>query len=211
MGQEAEARRHAERAETKDFFSTGSYRRSLREAAALLSLLEPFGSLLQEVADRMVASLRSGGTIFLCGNGGSASQAEHLAAELSGRFAFDRPPLAAVALTGPSAQLTAVGNDYGYASVFARPLEALGRSGDVLLALSTSGNSPNVVEVARAARKGKLFVVALTGRTGGALADAADLLLAVPSDHTPRIQEVHLLWGHDLCEIVEEVLWGGMR
>jgi D-sedoheptulose 7-phosphate isomerase len=164
-------------------------------------------------ADVMVESLRAGQRIWFCGNGGSAAEAQHLAAELSGRFMVDRPALPAEALHVNSSYLTAVANDFGYEATFSRLLAGVSTPGDVLVCLSTSGNSPNVVEAARMARSRSVHTIALTGPTGGHLAALADVVLATPPSitATSRIQEVHLLLGHTLCEIVEATLFAGFN
>jgi D-sedoheptulose 7-phosphate isomerase len=161
-------------------------------------------STLVAVGERMAASLLAGGRVLAFGNGGSAADAQHFAAELVGRFRSDRRALAAIALTTDSSVLTAVGNDMGYAAVFRRQVEALGRGGDVALGISTSGRSPNVVEGLRAARERGLVTVALTGGGGGEVARLADHLIDVPHADTQRIQEVHAMVLHVLCQAVEE-------
>ncbi|MBM4275907.1 MAG: D-sedoheptulose 7-phosphate isomerase [Deltaproteobacteria bacterium] len=159
-------------------------------------------------AARMLAeALGAGGKIMLFGNGGSAADAQHLAAEFVNRFQIERPPLAALALTTDTSILTAVGNDYGFLEVFAKQVRALGRPGDVAWGLSTSGESPNVVEGLRAARQVGLKTLALSGRDGGPVAAQADLALVVPSRNTPRIQEVHITVGHVLCDLVDYILF----
>ena len=173
---------------------------ALLEDAALLATLEQMVGL-------GVQCFRSGGKLLFCGNGGSAADAQHLAAELSGRFYKNRAPLYAEALHVNTSYLTAVANDYGYEESFAMMVRAAGRSGDVLVAMSTSGNSPNILKAAEAARSLGMQVVAFTGRSGGKLAAKADLLLAVPSEDTPRIQECHILLGHIWCEMLEELLF----
>ena len=155
-----------------------------------------------------VDALRKGGKIWFAGNGGSAADAQHLAAELSGRFYLDRKSLPAEALNVNSSFLTAVANDYGYDMVYARLLQGCARPGDVLVAISTSGNSRNIVEAVKTAKAMQVGVVALTGKTGGALTDKCDVLLNVPSTDTPRIQESHILIGHILCENIERELFG---
>jgi len=156
----------------------------------------------------IAASLRAGGKLLLCGNGGSAADAQHIAAELVGRFAREsRPGMPAVALTTDSSILTAVGNDLGFEQIFARQVEALGRPGDVLLAISTSGRSPNVLAAARKARELGLEVLALTGPAGSPLADLARETLAIPVADTQRIQELHITVGHLLCGLVENALF----
>lgn len=162
----------------------------------------------RKVADTMVETYRNGGRVYFCGNGGSAADAQHFAAELSGHFIFDRPPLAAEALHANTSHLTAVANDYDYASVFARALEGSVRPGDVLVAISTSGNSESIIRAARVARERGATVVALTGASGGRLKDDADLLVNVPSDDTGRIQESHVVFVHAISEHVEWALFG---
>jgi D-sedoheptulose 7-phosphate isomerase len=144
-----------------------------------------------------------GGKVMFAGNGGSAADAQHWAGELVSRFYYDRPGLAAVALTTDSSILTAIGNDYGYDYTFARQVEALGHAGDVLVAISTSGNSPNIIRAAEAARQRGIGVIGFTGKGGGKLAPMSDPCFRVPSDETPRIQEGHEFIGHLLCALVE--------
>lgn len=156
-----------------------------------------------EAVETCVASLRAGGRLLFAGNGGSAADAQHWAGELVSRFYYDRPGLAALALTTDSSILTAVGNDYGYDYVFARQVEALGQPGDVLLAISTSGNSPNILRAADAARERGIRVIGFTGQGGGALAARCDTCFRVPSTETPRIQEGHEFLGHMVCALVE--------
>ena len=167
-------------------------------------------SLLQkinEVVDLSIACYKNGGKILFCGNGGSAADAQHIAAELSGRFYFDRPPLFAEALHVNTSYLTAVGNDYGYDEVFARMVRAMGKEGDLFFGLSTSGNSPNVMKAAKDAKALGMTVVGMTGEKGGKLREVADVLLNMPSNDTPRIQECHQLIGHLLCQIIEAELF----
>jgi D-sedoheptulose 7-phosphate isomerase len=159
-------------------------------------------------AARMLAgALEAGGKVLLFGNGGSAADAQHLAAEFVNRFQIDRPPLAAIALTTDTSILTAVGNDYDFKEIFAKQVRALGRTGDVAVGLSTSGRSPNVVAGLEAARELGLQTLALSGGEGGPVAAAADLALVVPSRNTPRIQEVHITIGHVLCDLVDFILF----
>ncbi len=157
----------------------------------------------------MVRSLRNDGKIMACGNGGSAADAQHFAAELLNRFEMERPPLAAVALTTDSSTLTSIANDYRYEEIFSKQVLGLGRKGDVLLAISTSGNSPNVIEAIHAAHQRGVHVVALTGKKGGKMAELlkeTDVHLCVPADRTARIQEVHLLTLHCLCDGIDHLI-----
>lgn len=160
-----------------------------------------------EVARLMIESLRSGGKVIFFGNGGSAQDAGHLAAELMGRFAFDRPGLAAISLPDATAAMTAIGNDYSYDEVFARQVLAAGRAGDVVVGLTSSGNSPNVVRALEAAAGAGMKTVALTGARGGKVADVAEFCIRVPSDNTGRVQEACLHLGHSVCEMVEAALF----
>lgn len=161
----------------------------------------------EKVVELCVTAYRYGGKLLFCGNGGSAADAQHLAAELSGRFYYDRPPLYAEALHVNTSFLTAVANDYHYDTVYARMVQAAGRPGDVLFALSTSGNSPNIVAAAQTALQLGMSVVAMTGATGGQLREYNSLLLNAPSTDTPRIQECHMLLGHIICQLVEKTLF----
>jgi len=161
---------------------------------------------MERVAEQMTESLRRGGTVFWFGNGGSASQSQHFATELVGRYLVDRPGLASMALTTDGALLTAVANDGAFDDVFARQLEALCRPGDVAVGLSTSGMSPNVVRGIEAAHDRGAFTVGITGADGGKVAYVADVSLLVPTNHTPRIQEAHLFLGHELCHLVEQAM-----
>lgn len=154
--------------------------------------------------DMIVSSYQSDKKLLLCGNGGSASDAQHIAAELTGRFLHDRPALFAEALHVNSAFVTAVANDYGYDHVYARGIEAKGVAGDVLIAISTSGNSANIIKAIHSAKAKKMTVIGLTGAAGGAMKDLCDILINVPSDHTPRIQEAHIMIGHIICEGIEK-------
>jgi D-sedoheptulose 7-phosphate isomerase len=156
-----------------------------------------------KVSAIVVHALKQGNKVLIFGNGGSAADAQHIAAEFVGRFAFDRPALPALALSVNGSCVTAIGNDYGFELIFSRQLEALGRAGDVALGISTSGNSPNVVKAMATARKMELHTVALTGATGGALKGRVDHCICVPANETPRIQEGHILIGHIISELVE--------
>ncbi|MBS1841125.1 MAG: D-sedoheptulose 7-phosphate isomerase [Acidobacteria bacterium] len=158
---------------------------------------------VSEVVDKIYASLAAGGHLFIAGNGGSAADAQHIAAELTGRYMLERPPFRAMALHCNSSALTAIGNDYGYDRVFARELSAHAKSGDVFLGISTSGNSANIMCAIEAARQLQVGVIGLTGESGGKMKDACDLCLRVPSSSTPRIQEMHITIGHAICELLE--------
>ena len=151
----------------------------------------------------IVSSYKSGGKVLWCGNGGSAADAQHLAAELSGRFYYDRPPLFSEALHVNTSYITAVANDYSYDIIFSRLVEAMGKKGDVLIGLSTSGNSGNVIKALEKAREMGIVTVGFTGQTGGKMKDLCDHLINIPSMDTPRIQECHMLLGHTICEMVE--------
>lgn len=164
-------------------------------------------AVVDQVIEVCVAAFRNDNKVFFCGNGGSAADAQHLAAELSGRFYYDRPPLFAEALHVNTSFLTAVANDYNFEAVYARMLEAAGRSGDVLFAMSTSGNSPNMVKAATKGKEMGMTVIGMTGQSGGQLGPICDYLINVPSKDTPRIQEVHLLLGHQMCEVIEATLF----
>jgi D-sedoheptulose 7-phosphate isomerase len=166
-----------------------------------------FAAQTVEVAQAMISSLRSGGKVIFFGNGGSAQDAGHLAAELMGRFAFDRPGLAAISLPDATAAMTAIGNDYSYDEVFARQVLAVGRPGDVVIGLTTSGNSSNVVRALEAAGQAGMTTVTLTGAHGGKVADVAEICIQVPSDDTGRIQEACMHLGHTICEMVEAALF----
>jgi len=165
-------------------------------------------SVINRVSAEMVNAFKNGKKAFFCGNGGSAADAQHLAAELSGRFYFDRDPLPAEALHVNTSFLTAVANDYSFAEVYKRAIKAAGREGDVLVGLSTSGNSANVVEAIKLANSLKMITVGFTGQSGGQMKDSCQYLIAVPSSDTPRIQEAHILVGHIICEIIEKELFG---
>lgn len=175
---------------------------ALRESERVTAWASQHLARLDEAAALLVDTLRNGGVVFACGNGGSALQAQHLAAELVGRFRRERRPLPSLALTADSGAVTGIANDYGYEEVFARQVAGLGKSGDLLVLLSTSGASVNILRACGAARERGMRTVALT-REGGPLAASADLALAVPSENTARIQECHLLLIHLLCERID--------
>ena len=162
---------------------------------------------IEAAAVACIQCIRRGGKILLAGNGGSAADAQHIAGEFVSRFAFDRPGLAAIALTTDTSILTAIGNDYGYERLFSRQVQALGNKGDVLIVYSTSGKSPNILRALDEARAKELICIGLTGNRGGAMRDLCDYLLEVPSAHTPKIQEGHLVIGHILCGLVENSMF----
>jgi D-sedoheptulose 7-phosphate isomerase len=164
--------------------------------------------LILKAADTITGAFKNQGKVLFCGNGGSAADAQHLAAEFSGRFYFDRDPLFAEALHVNTSYLTAVANDYSYDDVYCRLVRAKGRPGDVLVALSTSGNSKNIIRALETARDIGMSIVGFTGVTGGEMRDRCNILLNVPSGDTPRIQEAHIMIGHIICEIVEKELFG---
>jgi len=169
-------------------------------------------AVIQMAGETMVGSLLNDGKILSCGNGGSAGDAQHFSAELLNRFEKERPGLPAIAITTDSSTLTAIANDYSYNEIFSKQVSALGQSNDVLLAISTSGNSANVMEAMKAAHERDMKIVALTGRDGGAMADllsAEDIEIRVPADRTARIQEVHLVVIHCLCDYIDTKLFGG--
>jgi len=184
-------------------------RQGLENLAALAQrVATEHSEIITTIADRYAGALRAGGTLFFAGNGGSAADAQHLATEYVVRYQTTRPALRAVALTTDTSLLTACANDMGFDEVFARQVEALARPGDVLVLHSTSGESPNVLRAAQAARARGVTVVAFLGRGGGQLKDLADIALVIPSDDTARIQEMHLAIEHLICEMVEESLTG---
>jgi D-sedoheptulose 7-phosphate isomerase len=162
---------------------------------------------IEKVVGQFHGALAGGHRVLFCGNGGSAADAQHLAAELSGRFYLDRPALPAEACHVNSSFVTAVANDYSYTRAFARYVEAFGNAGDLLVAISTSGNSENILEAVAAARSKKMVVVGFTGASGGKMKDVCDFLINVPSADTPRIQEAHITVGHIICEMVEKMLF----
>jgi len=163
---------------------------------------------IREAAELIIAAYLSGNKTLFCGNGGSAADAQHLAAELSGKFYLDRPPIHAEACHGNSSFITAVSNDYGFNKAYARYIQAVGKKGDVFFAISTSGASENIVQAIGEARSSGLKCICLTGATGGRMTELADILINVPSTDTPRIQEAHILIGHIICELVESELFG---
>lgn len=162
---------------------------------------------VQEVSNIIVEAFRADKKVLFCGNGGSAADAQHLAAEFSGRFYFDRDPLFSEALHVNTSYVTAVANDYSYDQIYSRLIKAKGRQGDVLIGMSTSGNSKNVIEAFKQGKENGMQIIAMTGETGGNMKDHCDVLLNMPSTDTPRIQECHMLLGHIICQLVEEALF----
>ncbi|WP_131120354.1 D-sedoheptulose-7-phosphate isomerase [Lichenihabitans psoromatis] len=187
-----------------------SLKAMIRASSSVLEAMEADAALCQatvDSVDRVVESFRAGGKLMICGNGGSAADAQHWAGELVSRFLYDRPGLPAIALTTDTSILTSIGNDYGFDSSFSRQVEALARAGDVLFAISTSGRSPNIIGALKAAREREVTTVGFTGRHGGDMLELCDLCIRVPSDSTPRIQEGHELLGHAICAMVEAVMF----
>jgi D-sedoheptulose 7-phosphate isomerase len=186
-------------------------RRSVESTIATMELVRSDSTLLATVsrtAQAVINAYRQGNKVLLFGNGGSANDAQHIATELVGRFAFNRPALPAISLAESLSSVTAISNDYGFEQVFSRQIEAFGRPGDIAIALSTSGNSPNVLHGVATANKADLITFGLTGRSGGKLRSIVKQCICVPSDETPRIQECHTLVGHILSQIVEQELFG---
>lgn len=163
---------------------------------------------ISQICQEIITAFRQGNKVLLCGNGGSAADAQHIAAELSGRFYLNRDPLFAEALHVNSSYLTAVANDFGYASVYARLLKGIGRKGDIFIGISTSGNSENVLQAFQTAQELEMITVAMTGQGGGKMRGCARYLLDVPSNDTPRVQESHIMLGHLICQFVEQELFG---
>src|ERR1035441_3003041 len=183
----------------------------IRDCASVMQTLlasPDYVSSFVNVGEAMTKCLHSGNKILLFGNGGSAADAQHLAAELSGRFLRERPSLSGWALTTNSSALTAIGNDNSFEDVFARQIEGIGNPSYIAFAISTSGNSPNVLKAVGLARTKNLISIGLAGKSGGKLRDLVDHCICIPSDQTPRIQEAHILTGHILCELIEEELFG---
>lgn len=180
-------------------------KKKILEDAALIGVIE-------DVAIKCVNVYKNNHKTILAGNGGSAADAQHIAAELVGRYGFDRPSLPSLALTTDTSNLTAIGNDYGYDKVFSRQLEGMGQEGDLFIGISTSGNSVNIINAFLSAKAKGITTVALTGRDGGKMAQMADVAIIIPSNDTPRIQESHILIGHILCDIIEkEIFAEGVR
>ena len=184
--------------------------KELAKLATLIADIQADKALLNQViesAETIVATLRNGGKVLLAGNGGSAADAQHIAGEFVSRFHYDRPGLAAIALTTDTSILTAIGNDYGYERLFSRQVQALGREGDVFVDISTSGNSANVIAAFEEAQKMKLTTIGFTGAKGGKMLDLCDITLRMPSTETPKIQEGHIAIGHIICGLVEAAMF----
>lgn len=179
----------------------------IKDSSATISACLEQSELIVNISSLVIAAFRSGHKLFLFGNGGSASDAEHIATELSGRFKLERPSLPALSLTANTSTLTAIANDYGFEMLFSRQLEGLATSGDVVIGISTSGNSPNVINGLKFAKSIGATTIAMTGKSGGKLKEFAQYCLCIPSDDTPRIQEAHILIGHILCDLVEKDLF----
>ncbi|NDD11563.1 MAG: SIS domain-containing protein [Betaproteobacteria bacterium] len=184
----------------RDLLASAQLVQSIAESDLILSRVD-------SVAQACVRCLREGGKLLFAGNGGSAGDSQHMAGEFVSRFNYDRPGMAAIALTVDSSILTAIGNDYGYDYVFARQVEALGQRGDIFFAYSTSGNSPNILRALSVCRERGLFAVGLTGNRGGSMNGLCDVLFEMPSAQTPRIQEGHLIIGHAICAQVEALMY----
>lgn len=184
--------------------------KELSKLATLIADIQADKALLNQVvqsAETIVATLRNGGKVLIAGNGGSAADAQHIAGEFVSRFHYDRPGLAAIALTTDTSILTAIGNDYGYERLFSRQVQALGREGDVFIGISTSGNSANVIAAFEEARKLQLTTIGFTGVMGGKMAEMCDITLRMPSKETPKIQEGHIAIGHIICGLVEAAMF----
>lgn len=171
------------------------------------TFFETKGELVVEIARAMAVCLASGGKIMFCGNGGSAADSQHLAAEFTNRFKLERPPLPGLALTTDTSALTAIGNDYSFDEIFSKQLQALGRPGDMLVGLSTSGTSSNVIRAMREAKRNEIITVGMSGQTSGEMASVSDFLVTVPSGDTPVIQEIHIAAAHMMCHLVDHFLF----
>ncbi len=174
-------------------------------------LLEEKSQTILDIANIWIEALKRGNKVIFCGNGGSAADSQHLAAELMGRYKIDRNPMPAISLTTDTSALTAIGNDYGYENVFSRPLKGIGVKGDVLVGISTSGNSKNILEAYKIAKEKGIKTIAFTGKSGGEMIKYADITLNVPSGITNNIQEMHIASGHIICGIVEDYFFGGNK
>jgi len=189
-------------------------RNQIKDSIALILKVLDQQSLLSDIEEAtkaIIAAFTHKHKVLIAGNGGSAADAQHIAAELVKRFYFDRPGLPAIALTTDTSILTAVGNDHGFSNLFSRQINAIGNEGDVFIGISTSGNSPNIIEALKYCRKEKIITIGLTGSSGLKMKDLCDICISVPSDETPRIQEIHILIGHIICSIVEAELFGHLK
>ena len=189
-------------------------RQELEDTSSLIARMckdEALSTTIASIANLCIEALQTGKKILLAGNGGSAADAQHIAGELVSRFAFDRPGLPAIALTTDTSILTAIGNDYGYAQLFARQIQALGQAGDVLIAYSTSGQSPNILEALSQAQQKELKTIGFTGNRKGSMVALCDICLEIPSPSTPKIQEGHLVAGHIVCGLIEDAIFGQGR
>ncbi len=187
-----------------DNFSMLTVHKRLDETIEVLSNLKKLSPLIEQAANMILLCFKSDSKLLICGNGGSAADAQHIAAEFIGKFyRIDRNALPAIALNTNTSIITAIGNDFGYDGTFKRQVEALGRKGDILLAISTSGNSQNIIEAVKSALQNNMYVISLTGETGGELANISHLTVRVPSANTPIIQNAHITLCHAICEIVE--------
>lgn len=182
--------------------------KQIEESINLKGYLLSEAQNLIKISQQLIRALKNGNKILLCGNGGSAADAQHIAAELAGRFNYDRDSLPAIALTTNTSSLTAIANDYGYEAVFAKQVQGLAKKGDVVIAISTGGNSPNVVLAIEEAKKKEAITIGFVGKQGGKLKELVDYIIHVPSNNTPRIQETHIFVGHIICGLVEECLFG---
>ena len=185
---------------------TSLFQTNLDEHLGLFTSLGNLATIVDQSVQKIAESLKTGSKLMLCGNGGSAADSQHIAAEFTGRFIKDRPPLAAMALSTDSSALTCIANDYSFDEVFSRQVQGLGRAGDCLLAISTSGNSKNIIRAVEAAKCLGIFTIGLLGRDGGTLKDLCDLAIVVDSPTTARIQEAHIFIGHNLCGGIEQAL-----
>lgn len=178
----------------------------IKEHQEVLDTINTLADSIEQIASTLIHCLKNDGTIYWCGNGGSASDSQHLAGELVGRFVGDRKPLRSIALNADSAVMTCIVNDYGYEHIFSRQVEGLGRRGDVLIGISTSGNSQNVINALSAAKSKKMTTIGLLGKGGGKVLEIADHAIVIPSNTTARVQEMHIMVGHILCDLIEEGL-----
>jgi len=182
--------------------------KQIEESINLKGYLLSEAQNLIKISQQLIRALKNGNKILLCGNGGSAADAQHIAAELAGRFNYDRDSLPAIALTTNTSSLTAIANDYGYEAVFAKQVQGLAKKGDVVIAISAGGNSPNVVLAIEEAKKKEAITIGFVGKQGGKLKELVDYIVHVSSNNTPRIQETHIFVGHIICSLVEECLFG---